>query len=65
MQKFILYWLTGDYEIVKGSSIASALNNAGYGSGAIRALDFYESYTTPNPTIRYTWNKDTRQWIKN
>lgn len=40
--KFRLYWRDGKTEIVKGKSISDAFNNAGYGSGALRALDYYK-----------------------
>ena len=39
---FKLHWLHGDTEIIKGNTIAEAFMLAGYGGGAIRALDWYE-----------------------
>lgn len=42
MHKFILYWLDGNTEIVEGTDIADAFTRAGYGHGAIRALDYYQ-----------------------
>lgn len=42
MKTFILHWLTGKPEIVKGNDIADAVRKAGYGGGALRALDYYE-----------------------
>jgi hypothetical protein len=42
MRKFKLFWLDGKEEIVKGNSIADAFSKAGYGNGAIRALDYYK-----------------------
>ena len=42
MKKFRLHWLTGCKEIVEGNDIASAMTHAGYGGGAIKALDWYE-----------------------
>ncbi len=41
-KKFRLHWLTGKKEIVRGPSIEEACMLAGYGGGAIRALDWYE-----------------------
>ena len=41
INEYTLFWLTGDYQIVKGTDPASAMNNAGIGAGALRALDFY------------------------
>ena len=40
--KYKFHWLTGKEEILSGRSAADALNKAGYGAGALRALDFYE-----------------------
>lgn len=42
MRKFKLYWLSGDTEIVEGTSIDDAFRRAGYGQGAIRGLDWFE-----------------------
>ena len=42
MKKFLLHWLDGKTEEVLGTSIADAFSRAGYGGGAIRALDYYE-----------------------
>lgn len=39
---FKLYWLDGSTEIVKGYDIADAFRKAGYGGGAIRALDYHK-----------------------
>lgn len=40
--KFKLYWLTGDEEVVEGNDIADAFSKAGYGAGAIGALDYFQ-----------------------
>ena len=42
MKKFVLYWLSGEQQIVEGHDIADAFRRAGYGGGAVRALDYYE-----------------------
>ena len=41
-KKFKLHWLDGKTSIVEGRTIDEAMNNAGYGSGALRALDYWE-----------------------
>jgi len=41
LKEFTLFWLTGDSQIVTGTDIADAMNNAGIGNGALRALDFH------------------------
>ena len=59
MKKFTLYWLGGKCEKVEGSSIADACNRAGYGAGAIRALDFYDE----THTQRYTYDLNNKKWV--
>lgn len=59
MKQFTLYWLDGLREIITGTSIADAFNRAGYGAGALRALDFYAEGIDTG----YTW--DGSKWIKN
>ena len=43
MKKFELVWKDGQKEIVQGETISDAFNRAGYGAGAIRALDSYNN----------------------
>lgn len=45
-KKFRLYWIGGRTEIVEGDDIADAFTHAGYGAGAIRALDYSEEIKT-------------------
>jgi hypothetical protein len=42
MKTYILHWLDGKEEEVQGYDIADAFRRAGYGGGAINALDYYE-----------------------
>lgn len=42
MAKFKLHWLDGKTEIVIGKIISEAFTLAGYGHGAVKALDFFE-----------------------
>jgi hypothetical protein len=58
--KFRLYWRDGKTEVITGSDIANAFNKAGYGSGALRALDFYDNGEEQN----YEWNTEKRDWIR-
>lgn len=37
-----VHWLDGKVEIIKGTTFAMALTGAGYGNGAISAIDFYK-----------------------
>jgi hypothetical protein len=39
---YILHWKDGKNQKVSGENIADAMTHAGYGAGAIPALDYYE-----------------------
>lgn len=53
MKTFVLHWLDGKNQDVTGKNIADAMNNAGYGHGALRALDYYEEKKSPpNPVVQ-------------
>jgi hypothetical protein len=45
MKMFLFYWLDGKFDVLEGPSAADALNRAGYGVGALRALDFHSEST--------------------
>lgn len=38
---FTIFWLSGNKEVVTGPTIEEAFSRAGYGGGAIRAIDFF------------------------
>jgi hypothetical protein len=61
MKTFTLFWLTGQSEIVNGTDIASAMNNAGYSAGALGALDFYAN---GDEREKWVWNMSERTWNK-
>lgn len=55
MKKYKLHWLGGKVEDVEGTDIADACNRAGYGGGAMRALDYYSQQpdvVTDEPTMQ-------------
>lgn len=58
---YTLFWLTGKTQIVKGYDSASAMNNAGIGQGALRALDFYDE---GDRRKEWVWNEKVRNWEK-
>lgn len=60
-QKWTLFWRGGQSEVVEGDAIHTAMNNAGYGAGALGALDFYEK---EDKTFSWKWNRDIRSWDK-
>lgn len=64
IKKFTCYWLDGTREILEGTSKSDALNNAGYGQGALAALDFIVEGEIDD----YTWIKGEPgkqgKWVK-
>ncbi len=61
-QKFTLYWLDGNREPVEGTTFTDAMNKAGYGAGALRALDFHAKGDCQD----YVWGVDSvgrKTWI--
>jgi len=57
---YTIYWRTGRRELVRGDGVAQAMTLAGYGGGAVRAIDFYASGDDRN----YEWDKDKREWVR-
>ena len=55
---FTLYWRDGKTNVIKGPSIEEAFTAAGYGSGALPALDWYDNGVTN--THRY--DKVKHEW---
>jgi len=49
METFRVYWLSGGTELIKGNDITDAFRRAGYGTGAIHAVDWYEKVTSNKP----------------
>lgn len=58
--KFIIYWLDGKFERVEGETISQAFTNAGYGCGAINAIDFYSQ----GDIVAYKWSEAGREWCR-
>ncbi len=56
---FTLYWRDGKRETVEGSTVSEAITNAGYGGGALRALDFY----AVGDCKQYKWDSEERNWL--
>lgn len=59
------FWRTGQAEVFTGRGntridrAADALNDAGYGGGALGALDFYGEGDIRD---EWTWNAERREW---
>lgn len=50
---YTFYWLSGQREVLKGNDPADCMNKAGYGAGALPALDFYAN----GDDHSYEWKK--------
>ena len=55
------YWLDGRREVLSGDTATGALNRAGYGAGALTALDFYAA---SDRAAAWAWDPGARKWIK-
>lgn len=60
MNIYTLYWRDGKREVVKGDNQAQAMTLRGYGSGAVRALDFYAKGDDRD----YEWDAAKREWVQ-
>lgn len=58
-KQYTLYWRTGQREVVSGRTPEEAMTLAGYGGGAVRALDFYAN----GENTEYRWDGQTREWV--
>lgn len=57
-KNFTFYWRDGTREVFEGDTAEDALNRAGYGRGAIRALDFHSH----GDCTEYMWDETTHGW---
>lgn len=56
MNTYIFHWRDGKDETLTGETAADALNRAGYGRGAVAALDYYEHTYEGNTFLADTGN---------
>ena len=58
---FTIFWKDGDRTLLKGgATFDQAANNAGYGAGAVAAMDFY----TEGDDQNYSWDVVQRRWLQ-
>jgi len=57
---FTFYFLGGEQSVGVGTSVSDAFLHAGYGGGAISALDFYAEGEHES----YVWDLDTKRWVR-
>ena len=56
---FTLYWLDGSRTVIKGPTVEEAFTIAGYGAGAIHAIDWYDNGVTDTHNF-----VGKNQWVK-
>ena len=56
---FTLFWRGGRRDVLSGDSVSGAMNKAGYGAGAVAALDFYAD----GENTEYMWLK-SKGWVR-
>lgn len=59
MNTYKLFWLTEQTGEVTGNTPEQAMNNAGYGAGSLRALDFYALIEREDDWI---WDAKNKSW---
>lgn len=62
MKTWTFYWLDGRRDVLTAETPEAALNQAGYGRGALAALDFYGEGDQDEhvwDAVARTWNKTT------
>lgn len=57
---FTIYWLGGSRNVVHGKSIEDAFTRAGYGGGAVNAIDWYDNGISET----HWYDKDAKEWKK-
>ena len=55
---FTVYWRYNEKTIIKGLNEADAFRKAGFGGGALKAVDFFATGENSD----YTWNSTTKEW---
>lgn len=57
---YVLYWLDGKKETIRGSTVSEAFNRAGLSKGALGALDFYSLKKNEK---YWKWDSEKEKWI--
>lgn len=58
MPKFSIFWRDGKRDVLQGKTVADALTQAGYGQGALAALDFHAK----GDCKEWEWSPTKREW---
>ena len=60
LDSYTFFWKDGKRTMSQGTSIADAFTRAGYGAGAVSALDFY----SPGDNKEYIYDRVMRNWVR-
>jgi len=58
--QFTVYWPNGVREVIRGWSLANALEHEGYGQSAKLSIQIHREGNDDN----YVWNQQTKSWEK-
>jgi len=56
---FTIYWLGGSFNFIEGNTIEDAFTKAGYGAGAVSAIDWYDN----NISQTHKYDFKLKKWI--
>ena len=58
--KFTIYWKDGSRKVITGVTMEDAFTTAGYGAGAVAAIDWYDNGISQT----HHYNMETKEWVK-
>ena len=58
--KFTIYWKDGSRKVITGVTMEDAFTAAGYGAGAVAAIDWYDNGISQT----HHYNMETKEWVK-
>lgn len=59
-KKFTIYWKDGSRKVITGVTMEDAFTAAGYGAGAVAAIDWYDNGISQT----HHYNMETKEWVK-
>jgi hypothetical protein len=59
---FYVFWLNGELDVIKGTTISDAFMKAGYGGSAVNAIDFYAE--SKEEVEKYEYCRTKHRWYR-
>lgn len=59
-ETFTVWWKDGTRSVIKGPNIETAFTKAGYGAGAVAAVDWYDR----GDVNTHYWCVETKNWMR-